>query len=47
MRIANNKIDRIEDFSLPDEVGSLVLKGNHVLDIPSPKALENMDASKV
>ena len=47
LRIANNKIDRIEDFSLPEEVGSLILEGNHILEIPSPKALENIDATKV
>ena len=45
--IANNKIDRIEDFSLPNAVGRLVLKGNHILNIPSPRALSNLNAEKV
>ena len=47
LRISKNKIDRIEDFSLPNAVGKLVLKGNHILDIPSPTALANMDAERV
>lgn len=47
LRIAKNKIDRIEDFSLPNAVGKLVLKGNHILDIPSPRALANLDAERV
>ena len=47
LRIANNKIDRIEDFAIAAGVGSLVLKGNHILDIPSPLALSHIDADKV
>ena len=47
LRISKNKIDRIEDFSLPNAVGKLVLKGNHILDIPSPRALANLDAERV
>jgi len=47
LRISKNKIDRIEDFSLPNAVGRLILKGNHILDIPSPRALSKLDAERV
>ena len=47
LRMSKNKIDRIEDFFLPNAVGRLILKGNHILDIPSPTALAKLNAERV
>ncbi len=47
LKIAHNKIDRIEDFSISNEVSRLTLRGNHVLEIPTPDAMENIQVSNV
>ena len=47
VRIANNKIDRLEDLSIGEEVRKLTLRGNHVLEIPSPGAIRNIRVRQV
>ena len=49
IRIASNKIDRIEDYALPTQntVKSLILEGNHVLEVPPLSALEDIQVEKV
>ena len=47
--IAKNKIDRIEDLSFPSQsmVKSLTLDGNHILEIPSLSALQDIRVKQV
>ena len=49
IRIASNKIDRIEEYALPTQntVKSLILEGNHVLEVPPLSALEDIQVEKV
>ena len=49
IRIVSNKIDRVEDFALPGQnsVKSLILEGNHILEIPSLAALQEIHVEKV
>ena len=49
IRIVSNKIDRIEDLALPSQnsVKSLILEGNHILEVPSLSALEEIQVEKV
>ena len=49
IRIANNKIDKIEENALPsrNSVKRLVLEGNHVLQIPPLSALEEIQVDEV
>ncbi len=49
IRIVSNKIDRIEDFGFPSKnsVKSLILDGNHILEIPSLAALQDIEVEKV
>lgn len=48
LKISSNKIDWIEDFSLRGEmVGKLTLHGNHILAVPSQRALKNMQVKQV
>ena len=47
--ISKNKIDRIEDLSFPSRsmVESLTLEGNHILEIPSLSALQDIEVEHV
>jgi hypothetical protein len=47
LRIANNKIDRIEDFSIPNTVHTLSLHGNHILEIPTAVAMSKINVNQV
>jgi hypothetical protein len=49
IRIVSNKIDRIEDFALPTQntVKSLILEGNHILEVPSLAALQDIKVDMV
>ena len=49
IRIVSNKIDRLEDFALPSQnsVKSLILEGNHILEVPSLSALQQIHVEKV
>ncbi len=47
LKIANNKIDRIENLSISEEVRKLTLKGNHILEIPSPDALGDIRVRQI
>ena len=47
LKISSNKIDWIEDFSLQNEIGKLTLHGNHILAVPSTRALQNMQVKQV
>ena len=49
IRIVSNKIDRIEDYALPSQntVRRLILEGNHILEVPSLSALEEIQVEKV
>lgn len=47
LKIANNKIDRIEWISISNSVAKLTLKGNHILEIPSPKAMSGLKVREV
>ena len=49
LNIVKNKIDRIEDFSVPppNVIRSINLDGNHILEIPTLEALSNMRVEKV
>ena len=49
IRIVSNKIDKIEDFALPSQnsVKSLILEGNHILEVPSLAALQEIHVEKV
>ena len=49
IRIVSNKIDRIEDYALPSQntVRRLILEGNHILEVPSLSALEDIQVEKV
>ena len=49
LNIVKNKIDRIEDFSVPSPnvIRSINLDGNHILEIPTLEALSNMRVEKV
>ena len=47
--ITKNKIDRIEDLSISSQsmVKSLTLEGNHILEIPSLSALQDIKVKQV
>ena len=49
LNIVKNKIDRIEDFSIPSPnvIRSITLDGNHILEIPTLAALSEMRVDKV
>ena len=47
LKIANNKIDSLEGFSVPEEVDRLVLKGNHILEVPAPAAISDIKVKNV
>jgi len=47
LKIANNKIDRIEGLSVGSEVRRLTLQGNHILEIPSPEAMAKIRTKEV
>jgi len=49
IRITSNKIDRIEEHAFPSRntVTSLILEGNHVLEVPPLSALEDIEVEKV
>ena len=49
IRIVSNKIDRIEENALPTQntVKSLILEGNHILEVPSLSALDDIRVEKV
>ncbi|TRY73791.1 hypothetical protein TCAL_01945, partial [Tigriopus californicus] len=47
LNISNNKIDRIEDLSISEEVANLTLSGNHILQIPPPNTLANIRVGSV
>ena len=49
LNIVKNKIDRIEDFSIPSPnvIRSINLDGNHILEIPTMAALRDMRVEKV
>ena len=49
IRIVSNKIDRIDENGFPSKnaVKSLILEGNHILEIPSLAALKDITVEKV
>lgn len=49
LQIIKNKIDRIEDFSVPSQniIQSIHLEGNHILEIPSLSVLKDIRAETV
>ena len=47
LKIANNKIDRIEGLQISDDVKKLNLIGNHILQIPNLSALDGLTVKKV
>ena len=49
LNIVKNKIDRIEDFSIPSPnvIRSINFEGNHLLEIPTLESLSNMRVEKV
>ena len=47
LKIASNKIDRIEDLTVTEEVRKLTLLGNHILEVPPPEAIRDIRVKHV